>query len=108
MACIRYGLQQTTKDSDWIVAAVELVKLRGLFERCERRLPPWVVQYRPIFGAPFEAAWLDGGWSSRIFIRTMGGGPDHHRDFFCHPREPLRGGMILKNQTLPIATRSPG
>ena len=85
MACIRYGLQQTTKDSDWIVAAAELLKLRGLFERCERRLPPWVVQYRSIFGAPFEAAWLDGGWSSHIFIRTMGGGPDHHLDFFCHP-----------------------
>lgn len=30
MACIRYGLQQTTKDSDWIVAAAELPRLRGL------------------------------------------------------------------------------
>ncbi|MFM9196345.1 MAG: hypothetical protein ACKOWG_11500 [Planctomycetia bacterium] len=85
MACIRYGLQQTTKDSDWIVPAAELPKLRGLFERCERRLPPWVVQYRPIFGAPFEAGWLEGGWSSHIPIRTVGGGPDHHLDFFCRP-----------------------
>lgn len=25
MACIRYGLQQTTKDSDWIVAAERIV-----------------------------------------------------------------------------------
>lgn len=85
MACIRYGLQQTTKDSDWIVPAEELPRLRGLFEECERRLPPWVVQYRPIFGAPFEAGWLEGGWSSHIFIRTVGGGPDHHLDFFCRP-----------------------
>lgn len=85
MACIRYGIQQTTKDSDWILPAAELPKLRGLFERCERRLPSWVVQYRPIFGAPFEAGWLEGGWSSHIFIRTTGGGPDHHLDFFCRP-----------------------
>lgn len=46
MACIRYGLQQTTKDSDWIVAAEDLPKLRGLLQQCERRMPPWVVQYR--------------------------------------------------------------
>jgi hypothetical protein len=85
MACIRYGLQQTTKDSDWIVSAAELRQLRGLLERCEHRLPPWVVQYRPIFGAPLEPAWLDGGWSTHIFIRTVGGGPDHHLDFFCRP-----------------------
>jgi hypothetical protein len=85
MACIRYGLQQTTKDSDWIVSAAELRQLRGLLERCEHRLPPWVVQYRPIFGAPFEPAWLEGGWSTHIFIRTVGGGPDHHLDFFCRP-----------------------
>jgi hypothetical protein len=85
MACIRYGLQQTTKDSDWIVAAEDLPKLRGLLQQCERRMPPWVVQYRTIFGAPFEAEWLDGGWSTHIFIRTTGGGPDHHLDFFCRP-----------------------
>ena len=85
MACVRCGLQQTTKDSDWLVAAAELPKLRGLLERCERGLPPWVVQYRPIFGAPCEAAWLEGGWSTHIFIRTVGGGPDHHLDFFCRP-----------------------
>jgi hypothetical protein len=85
MACIRYGLQQTTKDSDWIVSAAELRQLRGLLERCEHRLAPWVVQYRPIFGAPLEPAWLDGGWSTHIFIRTVGGGPDHHLDFFCRP-----------------------
>jgi hypothetical protein len=89
MACIRYGLQQTTKDSDWIVSAAELRQLRGLLEQCEHRLPPWVVQYRPIFGAPFEAAWLKGGWSTHIFIRTVGGGPDHHLDFFCQPPRVL-------------------
>lgn len=85
MACVRYGLQQTTKDSDWIVSAAELPQLIWLLERCEHRLPPWVVQYRLIFGAPFEAAWLKGGWSTHIFIRTVGGGPDHHLDFFCRP-----------------------
>jgi hypothetical protein len=85
MACIRYGLQQTTKDSDWIVPVAELPRLRGLLEQCERRLPAWVVQYRPIFGAPFEPAWMAGGWSTHIFIRTTGGGPDHHLDFFCRP-----------------------
>jgi hypothetical protein len=108
MACIRYVLQQTTKVSDWIVAAEDLPKLRGLLQQCERRMPPWVVQYRTIFGAPFAAEWLDGGWSTHIFIRTTGGGPDHHLDFFAVPRERPPGGMIRKTPTSLTVTLLPG
>jgi hypothetical protein len=59
-------------------------------------MPPWVVQYRPMFGAPFEAEWLDRGWSTHIFIRTIGGGPDHHLDVVC--REPPPPGGLSECQ----------
>jgi len=63
MACVRYGLQQTTKDSDWILPPEQVDALRGLLVRRERSMPPWVVRYRSIFGAPLDAAWIapDGG-----------------------------------------------
>lgn len=85
MACVHYGLQQTTKDSDWIVPPDQVEKVRGLFVRHEASLPPWAVRYRSIFGAPLEAEWIAGGWTSHLSVRTEGGGPDHHVDFFGRP-----------------------
>jgi hypothetical protein len=85
MACVHYGLQQTTKDSDWIVPPDQVEKVRSLFVRHEASLPPWAVRYRSIFGAPLEAEWLAGGWTSHLSVRTEGGGPDHHVDFFGRP-----------------------
>ena len=52
MACVHYGLQQTTKDSDWIIAPDDLDKLRELLMRLEQAAPPWRVSYRQILGAP--------------------------------------------------------
>jgi hypothetical protein len=49
MACVHYGLQQTTKDSDWIIAPEELDRFRELLGRFECEMPPWRVAYRPIF-----------------------------------------------------------
>ncbi len=85
MACVHYGLQQTTKDSDWIVPPDQAEGVRSLFIRHEASLPPWVVRYRSIFGAPLEAEWFAGGWTSHLSVRTEGGGPDHHVDFFGRP-----------------------
>jgi hypothetical protein len=85
MACVHYGLQQTTKDSDWIVPPDQVDMLRGLFVRHEASPPPWTVRYRSIFGAPLESEWIAGGWTSHLSVRTEGGGPDHHVDFFGRP-----------------------
>lgn len=85
MACVHYGLQQTTKDSDWIVPPDQAEGVRNLFIRHEASLPPWVVRYRSIFAAPLEAEWIAGGWTSHLSVRTEGGGPDHHVDFFGRP-----------------------
>lgn len=85
MACVRYGLQQTTKDSDWILPPDQADPLRALFARRESALPAWTIRYRSIFGAPLEAEWLAGGWTSHLAIRTEAGGADHHLDFFGRP-----------------------
>lgn len=56
MACVHYGLQQTTKDSNWIVPPAQVENVRGLFVRHEAALPPWAVRYRSIFGAAARVA----------------------------------------------------
>lgn len=85
MACVRYGLQQTTKDSDWILPPDQADSLRAMFACRESALPAWTIRYRSIFGAPLEAEWLAGGWTSHLAIRTEAGGADHHLDFFGRP-----------------------
>jgi hypothetical protein len=54
MACVHYGLQQTTKYSDWIIAIENLDRFRALLVALENRQPPWRISYRAIFGAPLE------------------------------------------------------
>lgn len=66
MACVYYGLQQNTKDSDWIIEPKDLPKVRELLLAHERRVPPWRISYRPIFGAPLETEWLAAGWTSHF------------------------------------------
>lgn len=85
MACVYYGLQQTTKDSDWIVAPDDLDKLRALLQDRERSVPPWRVQYRTIFGAPLDPQWLRNGWTSHLAIRDQALAAEHHLDFFAKP-----------------------
>jgi len=68
MACVHYGLQQNTKDSDWIIPADALERLRGLLAKLEGELPPWRVSYRQIFGAPLEAEFMRHGWTSHLSI----------------------------------------
>jgi hypothetical protein len=85
MACVHYGLQQNTKDSDWIIPADDLVKLRELFSRLEGELPPWRVSYRQICGAPLDADWMAHGWTSHLSIWDSAGSVEHKVDLFSKP-----------------------
>jgi hypothetical protein len=90
MACVYYGIQQTTKDTDWIVAPGHLDTLRTLLAEQERRLPPWLVGYRSICGAPLDPRWLANGWTSHLVIQDSALEAEHHLDFFGRPpRAPV-------------------
>ena len=84
MACVEYGIQQTTKDTDWIVHPDDLAALVAMLCECERGLTGtnWRVTYRPLFGAPLLKEYLGGGWTSHLAIRDEPGSPEHHVDFF--------------------------
>jgi hypothetical protein len=85
MACVRHGIQQSTKDSDWIVAPEDVAGLVALLESTERRFPPWRVRYRNIFGAPLTRQYLVGGWTSHILIHDSPADPAHALDWFGRP-----------------------
>lgn len=85
MACVHYGLQQTTKDSDWIIPAENLARLRALFTRLEGELPPWRISYRQICGAPLEAEYMAHGWTSHLSIWDTAGSVEHKVDIFSKP-----------------------
>jgi len=70
MACVHYRLQQTTKDSDWII---------------EGELPPWRISYRQICGAPLEAEFMAHGWTSHLSLWDTAGSVEHKVDIFSKP-----------------------
>lgn len=82
-ACVHYGMQQTTKDVDYIVHPGDLDKLRTLLS-----LPAIVdsyrAGYRAVCGAPLEAAFLEHGWTSHLVLQS-GSGNEQHLDFFGKP-----------------------
>lgn len=63
MACVEYGLQQTTKDTDWIIAPDDIASLVALFGELERGITGgnWRITYRGLFGAPLDPEYLAGG-----------------------------------------------
>ena len=85
MACVHYGLQQITKDSDWIIPADALERLRELLSKREGDLPPWRVSYRQIFGAPLEAEFMQHGWTSHLSIWDSAASVEHKVDIFSKP-----------------------
>lgn len=85
MACVHYGLQQTTKDSDWIVPSDALERLRALFLEREGDLPPWRISYRQVFGAPLEPQFMQHGWSSHLSIWDGAASVEHKVDIFSKP-----------------------
>ncbi|MDA0814635.1 MAG: hypothetical protein O3C21_19845 [Verrucomicrobia bacterium] len=103
MACVYYGLQQNTKDSDWIVHPEDIGTLRALLEKKQRHVPPWRISYRGIFGAPLEARYLEAGWTSHLSIWPDAGGPEEHVDIFGTP--PRVSGSGLDADDEGFATR---
>jgi hypothetical protein len=79
-ACVHYGIQQTTKDSDWIVEPRDLGKLVALLVELDSSLG-MSVSYRAICGAPCSADYLGNGWTTHVRI-TDADSTDHHLDFF--------------------------
>ena len=84
MACVEYGIQQNTKDTDWIIHPDDLESLVTLLCECQRGLTGsnWMVSYRPLFGASLSKEYHQGGWTSHLLIRDAPLAAEHHLDFF--------------------------
>jgi len=106
MACVEYGIQQNTKDTDWIIHPDDLEKLVAMLCESERGLTGgnWHVSYRSLFGTPFLKEYHQGGWTTHIAIHDEPTSPEHHLDFFGKPPR-LRGDEWL-SQSGGIANRS--
>jgi hypothetical protein len=85
MACVFYGLQQTTRDVDLVVPPRELTRLLDFFARLERELPPWRISYRVIFGAPLAEDYMAHGWTSHFSLWDRAGSPEQRLDIFSKP-----------------------
>lgn len=105
MACVEYGLQQNTKDTDWIVAPAVIERLVSLFGELERGISGanWRVSYRGLFGAPLEAEYLAGGWTSHIVAFDQPESAERHLDFFGRP--PRVGEAWRTDAVAGIASR---
>lgn len=104
MACVEYGIQQNTKDTDWIIHPDDLEKLVAMLNECERGLTGcnWLVSYRPLFGAPFLQEYHQGGWTTHLLIHDEPGSPEHHLDFFGQPPR-VRISEIFSDSTRHLA-----
>ncbi|MBI4657922.1 MAG: hypothetical protein HY735_03575 [Verrucomicrobia bacterium] len=85
MACVHYGLQQTTKDSDWIIAPEDMGKLRELLSCLEQASPAWRISYRSICGAPLDLEYIAMGWTSHLSVWDGPASPEHKVDIFGKP-----------------------
>jgi len=105
MACVEYGLQQTTKDTDWIIATADIENLVELFGELERGMSGanWRVSYRGLFGAPLDAEYLGGGWTSHLAAFDHPESPERHLDFFGRP--PRVGDAWSAGSVAGIASR---
>ncbi len=79
-ACVHFGIQQTTKDSDWIIDPDDLSLLRLVLADAESS-GEFRVSYRAICGAPLDQAYLGNGWTSHLAM-TDSDAEEHHLDFF--------------------------
>lgn len=105
MACVEYGLQQNTKDTDWIVAPALIERLVTLFGDLERGVSGgnWRISYRGLFGAPLDAEYLAGGWTSHLAAFDEPESAERHLDFFGRP--PRVGEAWQADADTGIATR---
>jgi len=79
-ACVYFGIQQTTKDSDWIIEPDDLSLLRSVLTDVDSS-GECRVSYRAICGAPLNKAFLGNGWTSHLAL-TDSDADEHHLDFF--------------------------
>lgn len=87
MACVEYGLQQNTKDTDWIVDPSFIERLVALFGdlECGVSGANWRISYRGLFGAPLDPDYLAGGWTSHVTAFERPESAERHLDFFGRP-----------------------
>lgn len=78
-ACVHYGIQLSTKDSDWIVQPDDLATLCSTLAEWDER-PDMEVRFRSLCGAPLEANFLRHGWTSHVEV--VEGGREHRIDLF--------------------------
>jgi hypothetical protein len=79
-ACVYYGIQQTTKDSDWIIEPDDLSRMRTMLVEADSA-GKMRVSYRAICGAPLNRAFLGKGWTSHLLI-TDADSEGHRLDLF--------------------------
>jgi hypothetical protein len=105
MACVEYGLQQNTKDTDWIIAPADSEKLVELFGELERGVSGanWRISYRGLFGAPLDPEYLAGGWTSHLVAFDHPESAERHLDFFGRP--PRVGDAWSAGAVAGIASR---
>lgn len=83
-ACVCYGIQQTTKDSDWIIAVEHIERLRRVFRSWDSG-GTCRANYRSICGAPLDPSYLQHGWTSHFTVVERDTGVEHHVDIFGKP-----------------------
>ena len=86
MACVAYGVAQTTKDCDVLCAPEAAERLLTLLSKTEfaGALPG----YRGHITPPMDARWLRGGWTSHFAWKT--GDTEAYLDIFgVAPRASL-------------------
>jgi hypothetical protein len=105
MACVEYGIQQNTKDTDWIVAPALIDRLVTLFSELERGISGanWRVSYRGLFAAPLDPEYLAGGWTSHLAAFEQAESAERHLDFFGRP--PRVGEAWRTDAVAGIASR---
>jgi hypothetical protein len=70
MACVAFGVSETTKDCDLLCVPDSTEKLLDLLSKTtlKNRFP----KYRGGFSAPLDTRWLRGGWTSHFAWETVG------------------------------------
>ncbi|MDL5056926.1 hypothetical protein [Geitlerinema calcuttense] len=103
---MEYGIQETTKDTDWIIHLDDFENLVAFLCRQEKGLSGanWRISYRGIFGAPLSREYHQGGWTSHLAIWNHALAPEEHLDFFGRP--PRVNPQLLKYESGLIASRS--
>ncbi len=79
-ACVHFGIQQTTKDSDWIIEPDDLSLLRSVLADAESSRRVSSVVSRHLRGT-LDQAFLGNGWTSHLAM-TDSDADEHHLDFF--------------------------